>query len=76
MDMATYLEQTGLTQKAFGRLVGVSQGMVWQWLTGRLRVTAVRAVAIERATAGAVLRHELRPDLFDPPATAETEATA
>lgn len=44
-------------------------GYLWQVAAGwRGKKASPRlAVAIERATDGAVTRHELRPDIFDPP---------
>ncbi len=73
MDIQTYLRETGVTQTAFAGQLRVSQGLVWQWLKGRTPITAERAVQIERATGGLVTRHELRPDIFDPPAEPVTE---
>ena len=72
MDLATYIRNNKLTQHEFGRRVGVSAGMVWQWLAwlegkpGRLaRITPQRAIEIEKATDGLVTREELRPDIFE-----------
>lgn len=62
MDLDEYVRQNG--QTATARLLGVTQGLVWQWLNERTRITAERAVQIEKATDGAVTRAELRPDLF------------
>lgn len=44
--------------------VGVSPGMVSQWVSGKRPVAATRCAAIETATKGAVTRYELRPDVF------------
>jgi DNA-binding transcriptional regulator YdaS (Cro superfamily) len=52
----------------FARRMGVSVVMVHKWLTGRARLTGERARQIEHVVGGVVKRHELRPDLFDPPA--------
>ena len=70
MDLGAYLEKHGLTQEEFAKRLTppVSQGLVWQWLNGRTRVRPERARAIERITKGEVRAHELRPDVFDPPA--------
>lgn len=62
MDLKSYLETT--TQAAFAELVGCSQGLVSQWLSGAQRVTAERAVRIEQVTSGHVTAAELRPDIF------------
>ena len=64
MLLDQYLEESSISQTEFARRVGVSQGMVWQWLNGRRRVAAENVLPIEEATGGAVTRHELRPDLY------------
>jgi len=51
-------------QTALGKLVSVSQGLVWQWCEGRLKVRPERSADIERATNGVVTRYMLRPDVF------------
>jgi len=56
----------GLSQKNFGELIGVSQGLVHQWLDGKTQITGDRARDIEKLTNGEVTRMELRPDLFGP----------
>jgi len=49
-------------QTALARLIGVKQAHVWNWLqTGR--VPAERCIQIEKATHGAVLCEDLRPDI-------------
>lgn len=64
MRFATYVKNHG--QSEFARRLGVSQGLVWQWVNGRTRITAERAVQIESVTAGEITRHDLRPDLYPP----------
>jgi DNA-binding transcriptional regulator YdaS (Cro superfamily) len=59
-----YLDKNSLSQEAFGNLIGVSQGLVWQWMNGHTQITAERAIEIEEKTKGAIKRHELRPDLY------------
>lgn len=75
MKIADYLKERSLSQQAFAEQVGVTQSRVSQWLAGE-RIPAERAASIERATAGAVTRYDLRPDVFGapPPATSEQEA--
>lgn len=51
------------SQAELARRVGVRPQMITNWMDGK-RVTAERAVAIEKATGGKVTRQELRPDLF------------
>lgn len=68
MDIKTYLETRGDSQEQFAKRIGVSQGLVWQWIEGRTRITAERAIEIEEKTDRQITRHDLRPDLFgDPP---------
>ena len=62
MNLSAFLRTT--TQKEFAARLGVSQGLVHQWVKGRTRITAERCIQIERVTGGAVTRHILRPDLF------------
>ncbi len=68
MDLAKYIRSTlGVTQASFAKELGVSQGLVWQWLNGRTKITPKRAKQIEQATQGAITRHDILPDLFDAP---------
>lgn len=64
MDICAYMAKHDLSQEQFAKLIGVSQGAVWQWLNGRSQITGERAVEIEEKTAGEVRRQDLRPDLF------------
>lgn len=62
MTFTEYVDQHG--QTATAALLGVSQGLVWQWVNGKTRITAERAKQIEEATQGAVNRRDVRPDIF------------
>lgn len=64
MDIFQYLEARGIQQAEFARQLGVSPGLVWQWLNDETKITAERAVQIEEATGGDVKREDVRPDLF------------
>jgi DNA-binding transcriptional regulator YdaS (Cro superfamily) len=69
VDIPTFRRKHGLSQAGFAQLLTRSgskatQGLVWQWESGRQRVTDARAVAIEKATGGKVTRGDLRPDLW------------
>lgn len=66
MDIATYLAEKELSQEAFAKQIGVSQGLVWQWLDGRTRITAERAIEIDEKTNGEITKADLRPDIFGP----------
>ena len=52
------------SQAVLAGKVGVLQSTISKWLTGRVKLTAERAVDIERAVSAKVSRRELRPDLF------------
>ena len=56
------------TQQELARKLGIRAPSVAEWRC-RGRVPAERCAEIERATNGEVTRHDLRPDLFDPPAS-------
>ncbi len=66
MVIKNYLEKKGLSQEQFAQkfVPHVSQGLIWQWISGKTRVTAERAIEIERVTKGGITRAQLRPDLF------------
>lgn len=64
MKLDKYLNSAGMSQTELARRLNVTQGMVWQWLNGRRRVSAEQVLSIERATEGQVSRHDLRPDLY------------
>ena len=51
-------------QTALARHLGLKQPHIWQWLNVSKRVPAEFVLEIERATAGRVSRHELRPDIY------------
>ena len=63
MDIRTYLEQADRgAAAAIARTLGVHPVMVSQWASGLKGVPLERCVGIEKATAGAVRRWDLRPD--------------
>lgn len=64
MDIKTYLKKHECSQQEFADKIGVSQGLVWQWLEGHTRITAERALEIEEKTRGEIKREDLRPDLY------------
>ena len=59
-----HLRRVGLTRSDLATILGVHYQAVAQWATGRVGITAERAVDIERATDGAIDRRDLRPDVF------------
>ena len=52
------------TQTGIAKAIGVSQTTVSYWVNGVERPSAKSAIAIERATNGAVTRAEIRADIF------------
>jgi DNA-binding transcriptional regulator YdaS (Cro superfamily) len=54
------------SESRLGKAAGYSQNAIWH-AKKRGSVTPQMAKAIEQATGGAVGRHELCPDVFDPP---------
>lgn len=62
MQLRTYLNSAPRgTAAAIAKAVDVSPVMVTQWANGVKLVPTERCLAIERATAGAVTRADLRP---------------
>ena len=55
-------------QSAMAGRLDVKQGHVWYWLNKMGQCPPDRVLDVERATAGAVSRHQLRPDIYPPPA--------
>lgn len=64
------------SQQLLADALGCSQSLVSHWVNGRKTITAERAKQIEEATLGTILRHELRPDLFDAPAANSDQSEA
>lgn len=64
MTLHSYLKKHKLSQEAFARSIGVSKGLVWQWLNGRTRITGEMALSIERITQREVRRQDLLPELY------------
>jgi DNA-binding transcriptional regulator YdaS (Cro superfamily) len=54
MTLAAYLTKEKLSQSEFGRRVATSGAVVCRWVAGQRTPTTRFALAIERATKGAV----------------------
>lgn len=67
MKLDEYLAMPEITQKGFGDEVGVTQGMVHQWLRNIRRVSSEKVIPVARATNWQVTPHELRPDIYPNP---------
>lgn len=60
-------------QKPLADRIGTTQSQVWYWLEkSKKGVPAEFCIKIEQATG--VRRHDLRPDVFDPPSQIEQSA--
>lgn len=59
MKLAEYLDSTRTSQAAFAKLLGVSQGLIYQWIAGKRPISAEQCPVIERITGGAVTCEEL-----------------
>lgn len=64
MDLKTYFEKTDVKQTDLARRIGVTPGMVWQWVHSHRQIAAENVLTIEKETGGKVSRHDLRPDLY------------
>lgn len=62
MKLSDYLAARELSQQQFAEKLGVSQGLVYQWIAGRTPVAAQKAVLIEQRTDGEVTRKDLHPN--------------
>ena len=60
MNLAQYL--TTSSQYLLAKDLGVSQGLVSQWILGKTLVSPKKCVHIERITNGQVTRQDLRPN--------------
>lgn len=57
------------SQSELARRIGVNQQNISHWLNkANGTVPAEQVIPIETATDGAVTRHQLRPDIYPPPA--------
>lgn len=61
MNLADYLSHQALSQQDFADLIGVTQGMVYQWVRGKTPVSPAKSVLIEKVTQGVVGRKDLHP---------------
>ncbi len=61
--LKNYRAKTRISQAKFASLVGVTQGQVNHWESGRQLISPTMALMIEKATAGDLTASALRPDL-------------
>lgn len=62
--LRTLRRRAGITQTRLASLIGVEAAVVCRFESGERRITAERAIAIDRATDGCIPRAVLRPDIF------------
>lgn len=62
MKLDAYLSKNNISQADFADSIGVTQGMVYQWINKDRPVTPIKCVEIENKTNGQVSRKDLRPD--------------
>lgn len=67
MDLKTYISDR-VRHDALCVKLDTVPAYLYQLATARARPSAKMAKAIHEATEGVVPKHELRPDIFDPPA--------
>ena len=65
MKLKDYLQQIGITDAAFGELVGVSQSQISRIKRGRSKPSLSVAVAIEKATKQKVRANDLLSEAND-----------
>lgn len=62
MEFVDFVREKG--QTALARDLDVTQGLVWQWVTGRRPIAAHHCRRIAELSDGRVSVHTLRPDVF------------
>lgn len=72
MTLDSRLKELGISDADFAQQHGVSAEAVRLWRKGLRRMSPDTAKAIEQKTG--IPRHELRPDLWEPPAAASQDA--
>ncbi len=63
MKLPKYVQKVG-GQTAFAKKLGVTQGLIWQWLNGKTKISAEWAIKIERVSEGECTREEILPKIF------------
>ena len=71
-DLRTAIEAYPNKQAGVAETIGITQGAVSHWLTGRSKPKAEDVARIESLTG--ISRHLLRPDIFGPPPSEARDA--
>ncbi|ELX1534648.1 helix-turn-helix transcriptional regulator [Escherichia coli] len=67
MNLGEYLHHSGITQKHFAEIVGVTQGMVSHVITGRAKLTGEKILRWCEATGWIVTPHEIDSSTYPNP---------
>ena len=62
MKLSEFFEKTGASRKVFASELGVTEGMVWQWIHSYRPVAARHCKGIVSLTLGQVSLRDLRPN--------------
>lgn len=73
-DLKTLFRNSGKLQRDIARAVSRTEGTVSQWVSGDREIPADLVLKIESFTG--IPRHNLRPDLWEPPMLASLDAAA
>jgi DNA-binding transcriptional regulator YdaS (Cro superfamily) len=65
--LRAYMTRNKVTQRQLAEQLKVTQGLIYQWLSGHRQVSAEKVLAVCEATDWQVTPHELRPDIYPNP---------
>lgn len=65
--LRSYMTRNVVTQRQLAADIGVTQGLIYQWLSGHRKVAAEKVLSVSKATGWQVTPHELRPDIYPNP---------
>lgn len=75
MHLADFLKERRLSQDEFAQRIGVSQGLVSQWVRGVTRVTLEHSLHIKKVTRNKVTPQDCADMYVGPGDTKESQAT-
>lgn len=62
MNLSNFLHEQNVSNIDFAKSIGVTTGMISQWLSGHRPISPEKCVLIMKKTNGMVTRQELRPN--------------
>lgn len=65
--LRAYMALNRVTQRQLADHLKVTQGLIYQWLSGIRKVSAEKVLSVCEATGWQVTPHELRPDIYPNP---------